>query len=54
MIRCFDFVFSAIGFILLLPVLLIVLMIVVLLERNSPLFIQSRLGRSWVPSVIRN
>lgn len=44
--RIIDIVFSAIGLVLLLPVLFIVPFIVVLLERKSPLFIQARLGRN--------
>ena len=43
MIRCFDFLFSLIGLIFLLPVLILVFFIG-LFENGSPLFIQSRVG----------
>jgi len=43
MIRCFDFLFSLMGLIFLLPVLILVFFIG-LFENGSPLFIQSRVG----------
>ena len=43
MIRCFDFLFSLIGLIFLLP-LLILIYFIGLFENGSPLFIQSRVG----------
>ena len=43
MIRCFDFFFSLIGLIFLLPLLLIIFLIG-LFDNGSPLFIQSRVG----------
>ncbi|MGJ8655399.1 MAG: sugar transferase [Akkermansiaceae bacterium] len=44
--RIIDLVFSATGLVLLVPVLFIVTCIILLLERESPLFIQARLGRN--------
>jgi len=43
--RVIDTVFASIGLVLLSPCLLIVLIIIVLLEKKSPLFVQERLGR---------
>ncbi len=42
--RIIDIILASIGLILLLPLLVIVALIIILLERKSPLFIQSRLG----------
>ena len=46
MIRCFDFLFSLIGLILLLPLLVFVFFIG-LFENGSPLFIQKRVGYNF-------
>ena len=43
MIRCFDFLFSLIGLIILLP-LIILIFFIGLFDSGSPLFIQSRVG----------
>tara|TARA_A100001011_G_scaffold344557_1_gene379614 strand:- start:984 stop:1514 length:531 start_codon:yes stop_codon:yes gene_type:complete len=43
MIRCFDFLFSLLGFIFLSP-LLIIIFFIGLFENGSPLFIQKRVG----------
>src|SRR5210317_2530129 len=43
MIRCFDFLFSLIGLIFLLP-LLVLIFLIGLIDNGSPLFIQSRVG----------
>lgn len=48
MTRCFDFVFSLIGFLLLLPVF-IVLYCIGLIDTGSPLFIQTRVGKDQKP-----
>ncbi len=44
--RIIDIILASFGLILLIPVLVIVALIIILLERKSPLFIQSRLGRN--------
>src|SRR5210317_747391 len=46
MIRCFDFLFSFIGLIFLLP-LLVLIFFIGLFENGSPLFIQSRVGSNF-------
>lgn len=51
MLRIFDVVLSAVGMILLLPVLL-VLTIVGLLDTGAPLFLQRRVGRHGAPFVL--
>ena len=43
MIRCFDFLFSLMGLIILLP-LLVLIFFIGLFDNGSPLFIQSRVG----------
>ena len=49
--RLFDVLFSAVGLLLLLP-LLIVLWLVVWIDIRSPLFLQERVGRDQKPFVL--
>ena len=46
MIRCFDFLFSLIGLMFLLP-LLVLIFLIGLIDNGSPLFIQSRVGYNF-------